>query len=184
MRLIWLLVLSLLAPAALHAAVAVKLSLDDLAEHADVVVHATVKSNESRWDAAQRGIWTHHTIDVAETFKGEHQAAREFVTRGGVVGDIGQHVAGSGNFAAGEEYVLFLWRDAEDRLQLVGMVQGALKVSGEGDERRARNSFRGLTLVDPTTLQPTPEAANAPINVTLSDLREHLKPAPPAKEQE
>jgi hypothetical protein len=170
-----LLVLACIVPAGLNATVAVRLGVDDLAENAVVVVRAEVTAREARWDAAGRGIWTRHDVKVHETLKGDHAASREFVTRGGQVGDIAQHVSGSGHFNVGEEYVFFLWRDDQGRLQLVGMVQGALKVTGEGDERRAANSFSGLTLVDPNTMERLAEPARIPLDLSLKDLRERIR---------
>jgi hypothetical protein len=175
--LLLLFVLACAVPAGLHATVAVRLGVDELADNAAVIVRAEVTAREARWDAAGRGIWTHHDVKVHETLKGDHADTREFVTRGGVVGDIGQHVSGSGNFGIGEEYVFFLWRDAQGRLQLVGMIQGALKVSGEGDERRVSNSFSGLTLVDPNTMEPLAEPARVSLDMTLKDLRARVEQA-------
>ena len=125
--------LSLLAalavlPCAACATMAVKLDLAALADNSALVVVAKLDSKQARWDAAGAGIWTHHSLTVSETLKGEHKASREFVTRGGVVGDRGQHVAGSGTFDVGSEYVFFLWKDDDGRFQLTGMVQGAFAV--------------------------------------------------------
>ncbi len=138
----------------LQATMAVKLDLPTLTDKSDLIVIAKVGESRAKWDAGNTGIWTHYDISVSETLKGVHKAEREFVTRGGVVGNRGQHVAGSGTFAEGDEYVLFLWKDDDDRYRLTGMVQGAFAVSDVNGVRRARNSFTGLTLVDAKTLQP------------------------------
>lgn len=153
----------------LDAAVALKLDLDSLTDNAVLVVRGKLDSKDARWDADRTGIWTHHSVTVTETLKGEHGASREFVTRGGVVGDVGQHVAGSGTFTVGSEYVFFLWKDDSDRYQLVGMVQGAFAITEENGETRVSNSFSGLTLVKDAQLAP--EQDRTPLRYTLADLK-------------
>jgi hypothetical protein len=146
--------LLLAAAGALHATMAVKLDVATLTDKSDLIVIAKVGESQAKWDAGNKGIWTHYDIDVSETLKGEHKAEREFVTRGGVVGNRGQHVAGSGSFAKDDQYVFFFWKDDDGRYQLTGMVQGAFAIAEENGVKRAKNSFTGLTLVDPKTLQP------------------------------
>lgn len=157
---------------AAHATMAVKLGLDKLVEESALVVIATIDSKDAKWDAGRKGIWTHHTVTVNETLKGEHKAEREFATRGGVVADRGQHVAGAGNFGKGEQYVLFLWRDDDGRYRLVGMVQGAFRVTEKDGIKRASNSFTGLVIVDPETLKPAEDQANH--DYTLEELKKRV----------
>lgn len=154
---------------ALDAAVALKLDLDQLTDNSVLVVRGKLESKDSRWDAGRAGIWTHHTVKVAETMKGTQADSREFVTRGGVVGEVGQHVAGAGTFTVGAEYVFFLWQDDSDRYQLVGMVQGAFAVTEENGESRVSNNFSGLTLVKDANLAPQQD--RTPLNLTLADLK-------------
>jgi hypothetical protein len=155
----------------LSATLAVRLELDELKEASCLIVLARVESRSARWDDAGTGIWTHHTLAVSETLKGDHEAGREFVTRGGVVNNRGQHVAGAGSFPPGGEYVFFFWRDDDGRYRLTGMVQGAFRITREQDEIRARNGFTGLTILDRETLQPVP---GAPHDFALAELRKRL----------
>src|SRR5690606_37478934 len=91
----------LLGASALCATSAIKLDIATLTEKSEVVIIGTVNSRESRWDADKTGIWTHHDVTVSETLKGEHLATRDVVIRGGMVGEIGQHVSGAGNLEDG-----------------------------------------------------------------------------------
>lgn len=168
-----LLLLVLLFAPALSATVALKLDLETLTDKAEIIVRAKIDSVEARWDAANTGIWTHHTVTVSETLKGEHEAARTFVTRGGAVGNKAQHIAGSGSFKAGDECVFFLWRDDDKNLQLVGMVQGALAIKEMEGVTRAVGSFAGLTLVD-KEFKPLPDADKAPLDFSYADLRDKI----------
>jgi hypothetical protein len=166
-------VVLLLLAASAGATMAVRLELPALTQHSSSVVIARVQAAHARWDEQRAGIWTHYTLSVRETLKGAHRAAREVVIRGGVVGDIGQHVAGAGGLEVGQEYVLFTWRDSAGRERLTGMVQGALRV----ENGRARNSFAGLTLVDPVTLQPVALERRMPLDLTLDELRAGVRAA-------
>ncbi|MCC6465902.1 MAG: hypothetical protein IT463_11230 [Planctomycetes bacterium] len=166
-----LLVLALVATPVWATSV-LKLDADTLAGKAERVVRAKVSSSEARWDAARTGIWTHHTITVSETLKGDAAAATEVVTRGGVVGEIGQHVAGAGSLEVGSEYVFFLWKDTDSRWQLLGMAQGALAITQKDGADWAENSLAGLTVLDPNTLQPTAnEADRQPVSLKYADLK-------------
>ncbi|MBP9891713.1 MAG: hypothetical protein KBG84_07375 [Planctomycetes bacterium] len=167
-----LLLLLLFAPA-LSATVALKLDVETLTDKSDIIVRAKIDSVEARWNAANTGIWTHHALTVSATLKGEHEAARTFLTRGGAVGSKAQHVAGSGNFKVGEEFVLFLWRDEDKNLQLVGMVQGALAIKDVEGVTRAVGSFAGLTLVN-SELKPLPESDRTPLDFKYADLTDKI----------
>ncbi len=167
-----LLLLLLFAPA-LSATVALKLDLETLTDKAEVIVRVKIDTVDARWNAANTAIWTHHACTVSSTLKGDAKANVTFLTRGGVVGNKGQHVAGSGSFSAGEEYVLFLWRDEDKNLQLVGMVQGALRIKEVDGVERAVGSFAGLTLVN-KDLKPLPDADKAPLDFSYADLTEKV----------
>jgi hypothetical protein len=161
-----------LAPA-LSATTALKLDLDTLTDKAEVIVRAKIDSVEARWNATNTGIWTYHGVSVSSTLKGESKAKLEFLTRGGTVGSKAQHVAGSGTFAVGGEYVFFLWRDENKDLQLVGMVQGALAIKEVEGVTRAVGSVAGLTLVD-KELKPLAESDRAPLDFAYTDLTDKI----------
>jgi hypothetical protein len=165
--------LLILAAGSLHATTALKLDLATLTDESSLIVIGKVDSKEAKWDAGKTGIWTHHSLTVTETLKGTHEIAREVVTRGGVVGDTGQEVAGAGNLEVGNEYVFFLWEDDDGRLQLQGMVQGAFKVTETDGLKHAKSSLAGLTVVDPITLKPVKEAAT-PLEYELADLKKKV----------
>ena len=173
--------LGALLAASLSATSALRLDLNTLTDKAEVIVIGKVESKEARWDAGRKGIWTHHDVEVSETLKGTHKAEIEFVTRGGVVGRKGQHVAGAGTFKVGDKYVFFLWRDAKKRLRLLGMVQGAFRIYEKNGVSRAKNSYSGLTILNPKTLKPSRRKADKlPMDFTLADFKgriaKRLKP--------
>ena len=175
--------LLLVGAGTLYATSAIQLDLATLTEKSSLIVVGTVDSKECRWDAGNTGIWTHYDITVSETLKGDHEASREVVIRGGVVGEVGQHVSGAGRLEEGAEYVLFLWEDDDDRLRLQGMRQGAFKVSEREGVKYAGNSLSGLRIVDATTLKPAKAKA---LEFELADLKTEVKELaePASKEDE
>ena len=172
---ILLILLGAVAGQVLSATSAVRLSIEKLADAAERIVVGRVQSGEARWDDAKKGIWTHHEISVTETLKGDKADTLEVVTRGGTVGRVGQHVAGAGGLKKGERYVLFLWKDDSSRLRLVGMVQGAFKLTTVEGVERAANSLRGLTIIDPDTMKESEqEADKLPLDKTLKALKQEI----------
>jgi hypothetical protein len=180
MRLLLGLVLVLCAGAA-YATSAVQLDVAALTEKSSLIVVGTVDSKECKWDAGKAGIWTHYELTVAETLKGTHEKSREVVIRGGVVGEIGQHVSGAGSLDKGAEYVLFLWKDDDGRLRLQGMRQGAFKVSEREGVKYATNSLSGLRILDPETMKLKKASA---LEFELSALKSEVKDLVKAGEDE
>lgn len=186
LRFLCVALLLVLAATGLQAAVALKLELATLTEASPLIVVGKVDSKEARWDAGRTGIWTHYDISVSETLKGAHEKSREVAIRGGVVGDVGQHVAGAGSLEVGTEYVLFLWKDDDGRYQLQGMAQGAFAVSEREGDQYAKNSVAGMTIVDPKTLKPSKDAAaKQPLEFKLAELKKQVADAqkPAANEE-
>ncbi|MBK9976068.1 MAG: hypothetical protein IPP14_14945 [Planctomycetes bacterium] len=156
------------APVA-YATTALKLSLDKLTDTSSRIVVAKAGASEARWDAAKTGIWTHVSVTISETLKGDSEKTLDVAIRGGVVGTVGQHVAGAGNLEKDKEYLLFLWKDDAGRWQLQGMIQGAFALETRQNVVYARNSLTGLTIVDAATLKPA--ADKAAVELKLSDAR-------------
>lgn len=155
---------------ALSATVALKMDIESLTEKSTLIVVAKIASKESRWDAGKKGIWTHHKITVEDTLKGSADADQKFVTRGGVVGKLGQNVAGSGQFKIGERAIFFLWKDSAKRWRLTAMAQGAFKITGQ----KVKNSVAGIKLVN-SDLKALEKADKQPLEFELTDLTADIK---------
>lgn len=171
LRIACLALVTLLAPA-LAATTALKLGLDTLTDKSGRVIIGKAGKGEARWDAARTGIWTHYSVAVSETLKGDAANTIEVSIRGGVVGDVGQHVSGAGRLEDGKQYLLFLWKDDAGRWQLQGMIQGAFLLETRDGEVYAKNALTGLTIVDASTMKPTGE--NAGQEYKLSDARKTI----------
>jgi hypothetical protein len=104
------------------------------------IVHATAVSSTSRWNSDHSLIVTETRFQVHETFKGERAATTTVMVPGGSVGKLLVEVPGAVPFAAGDEAVLFLVRDARGQLWVAG--RGRLDVLT--DAATGKSAVRGL----------------------------------------
>jgi hypothetical protein len=118
----------LLLPLAARPAVAVAVSVEELARGSDVVVRGRVSRVSSFWTADGARIMTVAELSPSETWRGTTPGPVQVLVPGGVVGDIGQRVDGAPTFATGEEVVVFLWRSGEGAFRVRGLAQGKFTV--------------------------------------------------------
>jgi hypothetical protein len=126
-RVLAVLSLLLLAPSA-RAALAVQVSVEDLARTSDAVVRGVVQRRAGV--RAGTRIYTEVEVRAAEVWRGAAPATVKVQVPGGVVGDIGQRVDAAPVFSDGEEVVLFLSRSGEHPFRVNGLAQGKFKVEG------------------------------------------------------
>lgn len=128
--------------------------LTALTRASDAVVHGKVKNVESHWTGDHKQIVTDVQIDVSEFIKGKGAKTLVVQQPGGEVGDIGQKVSGLASFSPGEEVVVFLERQAEDRYRVSGMAQGKFRVERSSDQKASfaiPDSVGDAKLIDSTT---------------------------------
>ncbi len=148
-----------------------------LTQASAVVARARVRSSQARWTRDGARIVTDTELEVLEAWKGAPAPRVVVMQPGGVVGDIGQKVAGAAQFAAGEEVVVFL-EPRGDRYTVAGMSQGAFHVERSSDGRTAyaRQSLDEALLLDPVTRQPL---AGPREILTVAQLRARVLAATP-----
>ena len=142
------------------ASVILPLSLDELIDRADVVVHGKVVAQDSAWEGGR--IVSRSRVRVEGALKGA--PGREVVLRsqGGVVDGIGQKVYGEASFAVGEELVVF-GRHLGAELRAVGMAQGKFRVVTELGVARAVQDLAGLAFAKREA------ASGAPLRIDHAD---------------
>lgn len=120
-----------------------------------VVVRAKVLASQARWTADHARIVTDTEVELVDAWKGAPAARVVVMQPGGIVGELGQKVAGAARFTVGEEVVLFL-EPRGDRYTVTGMSQGAFHVerSSDGKTAFARQDLDEALLLDPVTRQP------------------------------
>jgi len=184
--------LALLAGPARGATV-LRLSFEELTERSDAVVRGRVVGSTPKMNAAAGRISTFTEVQVIEAIKGAPGKRVTVQQPGGVVGGIGQSVAGAAKFAPGEEVVLFLARAPDDAsvFQVLGMSAGKVRLEKKLDSLRAVRDLDGIAFVDPPA--PKRPAGQAPAVRVLSSedlgdasqflgrLKAAARPAAPAK---
>ena len=120
MILIWMV---LLIPSLAFASPARQADLRELTQLSSDILVGMVSSSESYWDG--RRIMTRHVLETSDVWRGtERSGPVYFVTMGGQVGEIAQHVSGAPAVRQGDEVVLFLARSPRNELHPVGLAQG------------------------------------------------------------
>ncbi|MEX2263322.1 MAG: hypothetical protein WD696_15300 [Bryobacteraceae bacterium] len=123
--------LSLVFVTAAGAAVVPSLSLEQMVDRSEHIVHGRVLRSWSSWDQNRRFIWTHHQIRVTDRLAGPSSATVIASEPGGTVDGVSMRVSGAVPFSTGEEVVLFLYRTPLGYLRATGHAQGKYFVAGE-----------------------------------------------------
>jgi len=112
-----------------HALDTKPLSITELTMRSDVIAIGTVTSVAGDWNSNRTVIYTRIDLKVEEGLKGTDLGDKmSFFQLGGSAGDTVSAVAGAAPFRPGERVVVFLYKDREQRLQLVGLFQGKFSV--------------------------------------------------------
>jgi hypothetical protein len=123
------------------------MSLEDLVERSEFVLHARCLRSWSAWDEQKRVIWTHTELLLAESLKGTAATTIVVSEPGGMVGDVGMTVEGAPRYRSGEEVVVFLYRTPQGLLRTRGLSQGKFTLTGE---ERVRANVSRRELVSPS----------------------------------
>jgi hypothetical protein len=117
--------LALACPA--NAATLAAASVEEAARTSDAVARGRVLARAARWEGGR--IVTDVEIAVSEAWKGAPGGRVRVRVPGGVVGTIGQHVAGAPRFSEREEVVVFLAR-GRGGWRVNGLALGKFRVDG------------------------------------------------------
>ncbi len=144
-RLLGIAILLGAAVAPLSATLVERLTLEQLADRSERIVHGRCLRTWSAWDADHQAIWTHCEVEVADPLKGG--AAKTVVVSepGGVVDGVEMTIEGVSRFERGEEMVLFLYRVPNGLWRTRGLGQGKFRVAGG----QVHATVEGLSLPGP-----------------------------------
>ncbi len=153
----------------LQAATLQRLSLEEMIQKSTSIVRGRVTGG---YTAPYGGIiYTHHTIQVSERWKGKETATEDVVTPGGVAGGIRQTFPGAPAPVMGTEYVLFLWTSPSGLTHIIGLSQGLLSLSKDADGQLiASRPAIGELMLD-STGRPVKDD---PVRLTLGDLKKRI----------
>lgn len=125
------------------------LTLDELVAQSTDIVRASRVSKSSHYDDYNQ-IVTDYVFSVSHKIKGRKVVGTTLIVRslGGVVGELGMHVAGEPQFEQGQEYLLFL-RGFRNHHRAVGMTQGVMPVAKLKGVSTVFPGGAGASLVQP-----------------------------------
>jgi hypothetical protein len=144
----------------------------------DIVI-GTVESTRSYWDPAHTHILTDVTVRVSESLKGAAATTLTLTQIGGEVDGLRYDIEGSPRFSAGEEALLFVWRDARGRAQVNALAQGKFDIRRDPATgvARVQRSLPGFGVRDVRTLALVPAGETAPGSLLLDDIRREIQRA-------
>src|SRR5258708_6547857 len=140
--------ISLLLCLAAQAAIVPSVSLDELIDQSEAIVHGRVMQSWSAWDSAHKYIWTHHLMAVIDPVRGGGPGFVVVSEPGGELDGVGMRFSGALEYSVGEEAIVFLYRTPIGYLRATGSGQGKFTVTAE---TRVRPSLNG-TRADLSTL--------------------------------
>lgn len=116
------------------------MSLDQMADESQTVVHGRVVASRAEWNSTHTSIVTVYTVKPDRYLKGDLGATFELTQLGGQVRNLAMQVPGAPHFRVGEEVVLFVWTDSvERRHQAIGFEQGVFRVRTDPGGGRSVN---------------------------------------------
>jgi hypothetical protein len=119
-------------------------SLESLANAAELVVRGTVASKSCQRDGSGR-IYTRIQLDITEVWKGDVPPNFSIVHGGGILGEERVTVSGQVQLEIGEEVVLFLVLNQRGEGVSIGLGQGKFRIEkdAKSGELCAHNPFQG-----------------------------------------
>ncbi len=148
----------LLTPPLSHATTMRHLATRDLVVESSEVVIAEVEGTRSYWNAARTRILTDVTLHVTRAIKGAPGERLTLTQMGGEVDGVRVTVHGSPVFHAGEEALVFVWRDRQGRAQVNGLAQGKFAIRRDpATGERVLERAPGFAPRDAKTLSATTE---------------------------
>ena len=130
----------------LGAAVAPRITAEELAAQSEQIVHGRVMRSWVAWDSEHKYIWTHHEVAVTEMVRGPHAAKVTVSEPGGSLDGVNMMTSGTLPFATGEDTVLFLYKTPIGYWRVVGGPQGKFTVNAKG---RVHGDSYGVTFAEP-----------------------------------
>jgi hypothetical protein len=134
--------MGMVACLAAQAAIVPSLSLPQLIEGSEIIVHGRVGRSWAAWDGDHKYVWTHYAIEVIDPIRGSGMAPVVVSEPGGKLDGIEMRFSGVSPYAAGEEVVLFLYRTPIGYLRTVGNVQGKYTVTSGTKAREFKARVR------------------------------------------
>ncbi len=120
--------LALLAAAPTWGTLVPTMSVEEMVDDSEIVIHGQVWRTWAAWDEGHQNIWTHYEILVAEVLKGSVDGKLVVSEPGGTVGELSMAIVGTPRYEVGDEVVVFAERTPIGYLRTCGWRQGQFGV--------------------------------------------------------
>lgn len=144
------------------------LSLQQMADVAEVIFHGKTISNEVRLDEASGRVATYTRFEVIEVIKGTVETTHTIKQIGGQLpgSQYRQVIHGVPRFGVGQEYVVFLPKASSLGFSSpIGLSQGKFDIHRQGGETTVSN---GRPLAAMLQARPQPDLPELPSAITAS----------------
>src|SRR5665213_2152871 len=109
-----------------------RLTFEQLTDASEVIASGQITNSWTAWDREHKYIWTHYNLRVTSAVKGAAGPVVEFGEPGGALEGTSMLIAGSVDYAAGENMVVFLSRMPNGFLRTTGWAQGKYSLDAAG----------------------------------------------------
>jgi hypothetical protein len=170
-RVVWLAILLAAAAAGAESSSFLALSQEELLAGSAAVLQGRVVEVESFWNAEHTAILSEALVSVDEVLVGRAPTLVRVRTFGGTVAGYTVEAHGFPRFVAGEEALLFLYREpADGSVRVWGYQQGQYRIETRGGERIAVPAVgRGVRLLRSDGVEVEPARA-----LPLAELRQRV----------
>lgn len=126
-----------------------RLDLPDLVHSSKLIVQGRVLRHWSDWDKTHRYIWTHYTLEIQGTLKGNAPTSITISEPGGTATGTTMKMIGAPEYSDGEEVIVFLERTPIGYWRCHGWNQGKYTVMHSPlGQSRIRTNLVGLEFAD------------------------------------
>lgn len=153
------------------------MSLEEMAERADMIFIGRSIGSRADWNAQHTRIYTHTTFEVERFLKGG-SGERSMTIRlwGGQVGALRSMVPGTPDFTTGEQVLLFCVGSEARVPTLLGLALGKFTLTtNDIGQTILKRDISGLVLVNYRT--DSPQAGTPPTRYLLSEVESRIRVA-------
>lgn len=135
----------------LGATLVPRMTIEQMMDSSDAVVHGTIARTWSAWDSSHEFIWTHYELRLTESMLGDILDKVVISEPGGTVGNDSMEIVGAPRYRIGEEVVLLTARTPIGYLRTSGWGQGRFDVVADPRTgfKVVRSGLAGIELVEP-----------------------------------
>ena len=128
-----------------------RMTVEQMMESSDAVIHGTIARTWSAWDSSHEFIWTHYELHLTESMLGDRLDKVVISEPGGTVGNESMEIVGAPRYRIGEEVVLLTARTPIGYLRTSGWGQGRFDVVADPrtGAKVVRSGLAGIELVEP-----------------------------------